>query len=145
MKYDDASWHYGGDFPAGLPPEAGTTHIALFLAWAVSNGFASDYHTIDASDELGRLQRREVTPTQWFIQAYDEKFTDEDLNDEGNGFAVSYYAEVEGLHTAEGSYLADYCDTFPSADSLYEIEDSWASFDALAPRIASRYVEWRGR
>ena len=23
MKYDDASWHYGGDFPADLPQEAG--------------------------------------------------------------------------------------------------------------------------
>jgi hypothetical protein len=91
------------------------------------------------------LQRREVTPAQWFIQACDEKFTDEDLNDEGNSFAVSYYAGGEGLHTAEGSYLADYCDTFPLAKSLYEVEDSWASFDALAPRIASRFDEWRAR
>jgi hypothetical protein len=33
MKYDDASWHYGGDFPADLPREAGSTHIAMFLAW----------------------------------------------------------------------------------------------------------------
>ena len=84
MKYDDASWHYGGDFPAGLPPEAGATHIAMFLGWAVLNGLAGEYHTADAADELARLQRREVTPTQWFIHACDEKFTDEDLNDEGN-------------------------------------------------------------
>jgi hypothetical protein len=145
MKYDDASWHYGGEFPVDLPPEAGATHIAMFLGWAVSNGLAGDYHTIDAADELARLQRREVTPAQWFIQTCDEKFTDEDLNDEGNSFAASYYAEREGLHTAEGSYFADYCDTFPSANSLYEVEDSWASFDALAPRIESRFDQWRCR
>ena len=145
MKYDDASWHYGGDFPAGLPPQAGATHIAMFLGWAVLNGLAGEYHTTDAADGLTRLQRREVTPVQWFIQACDEKFTDEDLNDEGNTFAASYYAGEEGLHTAEGSYLADYCDTFPSANSLYEVEDSWASFDAVAPKIVSRFNEWRSR
>lgn len=143
MKYDDASWHYGGDFPPSLPSEAGATHIAMFLGWAVLDGLAGEYHTTDAADELARLQRREVTPTQWFIQACDGKFTDEDLNDEGNSFAVSYYAEGEGLQTAEGAYLADYCDTFPSANSLYEVEDGWASFDALAPTIASRWEVWR--
>lgn len=145
MKYDDASWLYGGDFPAGLPPQAAATHIAIFLGWAVLNGLAGEYHTTNAADELARLQRREVTPSQWFIQACDEKFTDEDLNGEGNSFAAIYYGAGEGLHTAEGSYLDDYCDTFPSANSLYEVEDSWASFDALAPRIASRFDDWRSR
>ncbi|WP_441328174.1 DUF7832 domain-containing protein [Mesorhizobium album] len=33
MKYDDASWHSGGNFPRELPPEAGATHIAMFVAW----------------------------------------------------------------------------------------------------------------
>ena len=143
MKYDDASWHYGGDFPTGLPPEAGATHIAMFVGWAVLNGLAGELHTTDAAAEFALLQRREVTPTQWFIQACDEKFTDEDLNDEGNSFASSYYAEGAGLHTAEGSYLADYCDTFPSAKSLYEVEDCWASFDTLAPKLARRLEAWR--
>ncbi|WP_163023784.1 hypothetical protein [Pseudomonas viridiflava] len=27
MKYDDASWHYTGDFPADQPKEQGGTHI----------------------------------------------------------------------------------------------------------------------
>lgn len=117
----------------------------MFLAWAVLSGLAGEYHTTDAANELARLQRREVTPAQWFMEACDEKFTDEDLNDEGNSFAANYYGEGEGLHTAEGSYLADYCDTFPFGNSLYEVEDSWVSFDALAPRIASHFDEWCGR
>ena len=143
MKYDDASWHYGGDFPADLPPEAGATHIALFVAWAVVNGLAGEYHTKDAADDLALLQRREVTPTEWFIRACDEKFTNEDLNDEGNSFAASYYGNAEGMHSTDGSYLVDYCETFPNADSLYDVEDSWASFDALAPRLDSRFKAWR--
>ncbi len=29
MKYDDASWHYGGDFPKGLNNEAGATDLVI--------------------------------------------------------------------------------------------------------------------
>ena len=143
MKYDDASWHYSGDFPAELPSEAGATHIAMFVAWTVLNGLAGDYHTEDASEDLALLKSREVTPTQWFIRACDEKFTNEDLNDEGNFFATSYYGSGEVLHSTAGFYLNDYCETFPSAESLYEVEDSWASFDALCPRLSSRLEAWR--
>lgn len=145
MKYDDASWHYGGDFPAELPPEAGATHIAMFVAWTVLNGLAGDYHTEDAVEDLVLLKSREVTPTQWFIRACDEKFTNEDLNDEGNSFAASYYGNGEGLHSTAGSYLDDYCETFPNAESLYDVEDSWASFDALSPSLSRRLEAWHRR
>lgn len=36
MKYDDSTWHTDGDFPADLPPEAGATHIGMFMAWALA-------------------------------------------------------------------------------------------------------------
>ena len=145
MKYDDASWHYGGDFPGELQPEAGATHIAMFVAWAVLNGLAGNYHTEDAPEDLALLQSREITPTLWFIHACDEKFTTEDLSREGNSFATSYYGSGEGLHSSAGSYLDDYCKAFPSAESLYHVDDSWASFDALSPRITSRLEAWRKR
>ena len=145
MKYDDASWHYGGDFPTGLPPESGSTHIAMFVAWAVLNGLAGDYHTEDAAEDLALLKSREVTPTQWFIRVCDEKFTNEDLSDEGNSFATSYYGCGEGLHSSAGSYLDDYCEAFPNAVSLYDVDDSWASFEALSPRLLGRLEAWRAR
>jgi hypothetical protein len=138
MKYDDASWHYGGDFPTDLPREAGATHIAMFLAWAVLNGLASDYHKVDSTAELAQLRAREVTPGAWFIRTCDEKFTDEDLSDEGNSFATVYYGDG-------GSYLDDYSHTFPNGSSLYHVEDSWVSFDALAPVIAGRLRAWRSK
>jgi hypothetical protein len=143
MKHDDASWHYGGDFPAELPPEAGATHIAMFVAWAVLHGLAGEYRTANAADDLALLQNREISPTEWFIRACDEKFTYEDLNDEGNSFAASYYGNGEGLHSADGSYLHDYCEAFPDAEALYDMEDSWHSFDALAQRLSRRFEAWR--
>jgi hypothetical protein len=29
MSYDRADWHYGGNYPKGLPPENGGTHIGM--------------------------------------------------------------------------------------------------------------------
>ena len=53
MKYDDASWHYGGDFPADLPQAAGATHIGMFLAWLIRNDYASQELIEEAEDRLG--------------------------------------------------------------------------------------------
>lgn len=30
---DRADWHYDGQYPKGLPPENGGTHIGMFLVW----------------------------------------------------------------------------------------------------------------
>lgn len=136
MKYDDASWHYGGDFPKDLPNKAGATHIAMFLAWAVLNDLASDLHTIETAKELAKLRAREITPGDWFIVTCDGKFTDEDLSDEGNSFAVAYYEKG-------GVYVRDYSEAFPSVDTLYHVDDSWVSFDMIAPVLAERFRAWR--
>ncbi len=140
MKYDDASWHYGGDFPAGLPSEAGATHIAMFVAWAVLNGLEGGLHM---ADDLAKLRDRSITPGRWFISACDEAFTDEDLNAEGNAFTRAYYAGEDDLRTEPGSYLADYADAFPACETLYHVPDTWETFAALDPVIRTRFGAWR--
>ena len=122
MKYDDASWHYGGDFPADLPAKAGATHIGMFVAWALLNGLAGELHTEDP-DDLARLKARDITPGAFFIQACDEKFTDEDLSEEGNAFArICYDGE-------QAQYVDDYVDVVArDLDTVYHAEDSWENF-----------------
>jgi hypothetical protein len=142
LKYDDASWHYGGDFPEDLNPESGGTHIGMFVAWAMLNGLAGALHTDDFPDELEELRKRTTRPGSWFIKACDGKFTDEDLNNEGNAFALAYYANDDGLQTQAGSYLADYELTFTRLKSLYHVADTWTSYDELAPLISRRFLEW---
>jgi hypothetical protein len=44
MAYDRADAHYGGNFPSDLPPEAGATHIGMFLAWVILNGLEGEFH-----------------------------------------------------------------------------------------------------
>ena len=78
MKFDDASWHYEGDYPADLPESAAATHIGMFLAWALLHGMAGELID-DSAEALAALQRR-VTGAQFLITELDEKLIDEDLN-----------------------------------------------------------------
>lgn len=133
MKYDDASWHYGGDFPAGLPNSAGAIHIANFVAWAALNGLGGE-----DLEQVEQLRARTTTPTEWFIRNCDEKFTDEDLSSEGNLFAAEYYGSGSA-----GEYLADYERAFPDIDDLYRAPAGWESYDVAAPVITRRWKRWR--
>src|SRR5262249_33118794 len=95
MSYDRAEWHYGGNYPKELPPENGGTHIGMFLAWAIVNGLEGDLHKQESAQALEAVRRREMTGRQFLFDQCDEKFTDEDLNDEGNAFAATYYSRED--------------------------------------------------
>ncbi len=138
MKYDDASWHYGGDnFPKGLPPEAGATHTGMFLVWALLQGLGGDIHIHDFPENLPSLEQRKITPGVFFLTACDGKFWDEDLNAQGNAFTAEYF-DFE-----RGAYLGDYDAALGSnLPELYYVADTWQNFDKLRPTLDRRYEEW---
>lgn len=140
MKYDDATWHSGGEFPQDLKPEAGGTHVGLFLAWALLSGLAGALHLEEMTEELEELRRREITPGAFFLRHCDGKLTDDDLSDEGNAFAQSYY----GTSDAPINYFADYGEALErDLPSLYHVPDTWDSFERLKPILDQRLSEWR--
>lgn len=138
MKYDDASWHYGGDFPEDLPDEAGATHTGMYLAWALLTGLASSMHTEDFPDTIPPLQRRQITPGRFFLEYCDGKFIDDDLNDLGNEYTQAYF------DFDKGEYLADY-EKILGAElpTLYHVEDSWRNYDRLRPHLDRRFASWK--
>lgn len=140
MKYDDASWHYDGDFPSGLPTEAGATHMGIFVAWCILHGMEGQLHTEESEGQLKRLKERLITPAQFVIEASDEKFTDEDLNDEGNAFATAYFGG-DGNYE---QYVIDYEETLAGQEeTLYHVKDLWENFDKLSPIIEHRFAAWK--
>jgi hypothetical protein len=143
LKYDDASWHYGGDFPSGLPESAGATHIAMFVSWAVLNGMAGDLHTSEFSEDIEKLSRHEIAPGAWFLNVCDGKFTEEDLNEDGREFAAAYYANKNGPRTGPESYLSDYARTFSSGKTLYHVPDTWETQALVSRFIEARLARWR--
>jgi hypothetical protein len=138
VKYDDASWHYGGKFPEDLPNEAAATHIGMFVAWALLTGLAGEIHAVEFPEEIEKLRSRRVTPGQFFLEACDGKFTDDDLNDEGNAFTEEYF---ESEH---GSYMDHYDRLLAEGlPSVYHVQDTWSNFDKLRPVLDEKLVEWR--
>jgi hypothetical protein len=134
MKYDEASWHYGGDYPEDLSEDAASIHIGMFLVWCLLNDLTSDIHASD----LIKLKNRELTPGKWFMDTCDEKFSDQDLNQIGNSFAQYYYDLDNGI------YLGDYDEILDQdLESIYHAPDSWGFFDLLNPIITKRYAQWQ--
>ncbi len=137
-KYDDASWHYGGEFPSDLPDQAGGTHTGMYLAWALTSGLAGDLHLHGFSADLANLKNRLITPAAYFFRCCDGKFTDEDLNEEGNAFTKAYFC------FDEGEFLKDYEATLLAGlPSLYHMNDTWQNFDKLRPIFDQRLIDWR--
>ena len=140
MKYDDASWHYGGDFPNDLDDIAGCTHIGMYVVWCLLNGMAGELFVEEIPESLDELKNREVTPGVWFSENCDEKFTDEDLNDQGNEFTEEYY------NSEEPPYIEDYLGIFGEGlASLYHVPDTWESFDRLAPVLSKQFEYWKSK
>lgn len=138
MAYDRADWHYGGDYPADLPPENGATHIGFFLAWIINHDMVGSFHIDESVDALRKLRLREISGREFLITECDEKLWEEDLNEEGNSFTKAYY-DV-------GAYMDDYeevlGDYYPT---VYHVPDTWENYEKIAGRIDQRFKEWKLR
>lgn len=129
MEYDDASWHFNGNFPENTPDEYGGTHIALFMKWCFIQGWASELHTEDEPAEVQRVVNGEMSATEFLFDYCDGKLTDEDFSDEGNKFAEIYYGD-------NGRYLSDYAENF--GDLLYVASESDHDFEKFSKMIDQR-------
>lgn len=145
MAIDRMDWHYGGDFPDGLPEENGGTHIGIYLAWIINNGLEGDFHKEESAEELEKVRKREITGRDFLQEMCDEKFWDEDLSEEGYDFTLYYYSNEEGY--VEDGYIKDYERTLVSGkcETIYHVADTWDSYDKIAPVISKRYEEWKAK
>lgn len=136
MSYDRADWHYGGNFPEELPAEAGATHIGMFLAWAIMRGMEGKFHQEECTESLAQVRARQMDGREYLIQECDEKFTSEDLNEEGNAFVEMYYEK----------YMTDYEAIFGKEyPTLYHVENNWKNFDRMAKILDQRFIEWHNQ
>jgi len=130
MKYDDASWHWGGEFPEDSPQEYGATHIALFMRWCFVKGWAGEIHLEEDPERLQAVIDGTSSATEYFLAFCDGKLTDEDFSDEGERFASEYYGD-------KGLYLHDYTENF--ADLMYVAPEEDHDFEKFSAILESRY------
>ncbi|MEN9920199.1 MAG: hypothetical protein RL538_92 [Candidatus Parcubacteria bacterium] len=139
MKYDDASWHYENQFPQGLPEIQAFVMPGMFFAWAIFNNLSSEEH-LSQTRSLEKLKAHEITPAEYFDRENDGMLSDQDLNEEGNAFALAYYEGEDGGER----FLADYLAVFGEIEqSPYHAPNTWESYDTYAPTLDKRYQEWK--
>ena len=149
MKYDDASWHYDGDYPKGLPPENAAIFIGMFLKWCICQNFISDELAEESPEEIKQVQDGNMTGAQFLI-LWDEKFVDDMLSETGNLFAMDYYKDETKFAEKYGDYINDFCDIFNQKaeengfeyESLYHVEDTKENYDLMAAKIDERFQQW---
>ncbi len=139
MKYDSAAWHYNGRFPDGLPPEAGATHIGMFMAWAIINRLVSEEHEKNFAEDLQAVRERKISGRDYLFKNCNGALSDSDLSETGCRFAFDYYCNDDG-------YL-EYIDIYDKAlcrkiESFYQVEDSWDNFDLLKAIIDRGFQKW---
>lgn len=130
MKYDDASWHYGGEFPADSPEEYGGTHIALFMKWCFTQGWAGELHIQEEREDTQKVIDGDLSATEFFFKYCDGKLTNEDFTEEGNTFAEQYYGN-------DGLYLSDYEREF--GELMYVAAEQEHDFEKFSFMLKTRY------
>lgn len=141
MKFDDASWHSEGDFPADLPPEAGATHIGIFLTWLIRGQHLSDEVFAEAEDDIFAVQAGTMSGAEFLLTWFDGQLGDAVLSRTGADFAMAYYEGAGG----EVTFLSDYAEAFssvPEIDTLYKVPDTQESYDLVASVISYRFEQW---
>lgn len=135
MKYDDAAWHAGSEFPTDIQADAAATHIGMFVAWAFQHGFASARHLKANADAVAAVQERRMTGRDFVLAHGGGQLADTDLNERGNAFAAAYY---------EKGFMADW-QAFAQAHGLasdYHAPDTWATFGDVQRMLDQRFAEW---
>jgi hypothetical protein len=135
--FDKAKYHYNGKYPAGLPIEQAFVHTGLYLGWIVERGLYSAEFVEVSGDLIAKFNRREITGPGVY-EFWDGCLIDDMLSDEGNAFSHDYF------DFDRGQYMSDYDELL--ADGLasqYHVENSWANYDRIKPRIDERYAAWK--
>ncbi len=139
MKYDDASWHFSGDYPSNLSKKYAYTHIGMFLGWALLNGLGGALHFQEFPEEIEALKKREITGSDFLQRNCDGKLTDEDFNELGNNFAEWFY---------ENEYFSRYVDIADpdnQFETVYHIPDSWEIYNKVASMLTDQFEKWKSK
>ncbi|MFN7939771.1 MAG: hypothetical protein U0R19_40970 [Bryobacteraceae bacterium] len=131
-KYDDVDYHCGSETFAenDLPMENGATHIGFYMAWVVMKGRESEWLRERAGEGIRKLRAREMTGREFLLDYCDGKLVSLFLNEEMDAFTRGYY---------EWHYIGDYMATVVNL-GVYEVEDSWENYEAMAGVLEKRYV-----
>jgi hypothetical protein len=133
--YDNAKTHFLGNFPPSLPIEQAYVHIGMYLGWVIDRGLYSEYFEDEASAEIFRFKRREISCTI-LSEIWDGYLGYELFSYNGNLFTYYYYGG--------GLYHSDYRNRLvKNLPSLYHVNDSWENYQKMKACMDLRFDDWK--
>jgi hypothetical protein len=133
--YDNAKNHFLGNFPKSVPIEQAYVHIGFYLGWIIDNTLYSAYFEEEASNQIFRFKRGEISCTI-LSEIWDGYLGYELFSQQGNMFTYYYYGG--------GIYQSDYQELLAKdLPSIYHVDDTWKNFAKMSARITSRHNEWK--
>jgi hypothetical protein len=133
--YDNAKTHFLGNFPANLPIEQAYVHIGIYLGWIIDQGLYSEYFEEEASNQIFRFRRREISCTI-LSEIWEGYLGHELFSNSGNMFTYYYYGG--------GLYYSDYNRILvKELPSLYHVTDSWQNYDKMKLQMDMRLSDWK--
>jgi len=92
-----------------------------------------------------------MTGAEFLIDLCDEKFSEYDLNEQGNHFARYYYTDNTSFSKKYNSFGDDYSAVFDKKaeehnfeyESFYHVEDNFENYELIKPVIDQRFEEWK--
>jgi hypothetical protein len=133
--YDNAKTHFLGNFPANLPIEQAYVHIGIYLGWVIDRDLYSEYFEDEASNQIFRFKRREISCTI-LSEIWDGYLGYELFNHHGNMFTYYYYGG--------GLYNSDYKQVLvKNLPSLYHVTDSWENYEKMKAVMDLRFQDWK--
>jgi hypothetical protein len=133
--YDNAKTHFLGNFPESLPIEQAYVHIGIYLGWIIENQLYSEYFEEEASVQIFRFRRREISCTI-LSEIWDGYLGYELFSQTGNMFTYYYYGG--------GIYRSDYENLLVrNLPSIYHVNDSWENYETMKARLNLRLHDWK--
>jgi hypothetical protein len=116
-----------------LSRSASHTYVGCIGRWLCAKNALLCQHTIGMS-----IENRLLSPADFSQQVLRGKLSATDVVDEFRGFAIKYVRDL-------GVYGRDYEDTLVAPvmkRSMFEVESTEATYEAIAPVIESRYLRF---
>jgi hypothetical protein len=133
--YDNAKTHFLGNFPKALPIEQAYVHIGMYLGWIIERELYSEYFEEEASAQIFRFKRREISCTI-LSELWDGYLGHEFFSKPGNMFTYFYYAG--------GIYHTDYKNLVAlDLPSVYHVDDSWSNYNTIKDQLDLRFANWK--
>ena len=136
IEYDLWRWHIEGVYPKDTPPEHGYVHIGVFVAWLVEHDMLDpEWVAVSGVDQaVTEIRARTGLPSA-LRDLTDGRLAADMLTPEGQAFTGAYYAPEYG-------YPRDWRKAFGRRADRYDVPDTWATYDWIAPLIDRRRREW---